>query len=55
MEFGIEKYAMLIMKKRKRFKKNKKKTERIEQPYQKKQRKKEIFKYLRILEVDTIK
>ena len=50
MEFGIEKCAMPIMKSGKR-----ETMERIELPNQKKERKKENYKYLGILEADTIK
>ena len=53
MEFGIEKCAMLIMRSGKRHM-----TEGIEQPNQEKiriPREKETYKYLGILEADTIK
>ena len=53
MEFGIEKCAMLVMKSGKRHM-----TEGIELPNQEKIRtlgKKETYKYLGILEADTIK
>ena len=54
MEFGIEKCAMLIMRSGKR-----QITERIEQPKNQERirmlGKKENYKYLEILEVDTIK
>ena len=53
MEFGIEKYAMLIMKSRKR-----PITDGMELPNQEKIRtlgKKETYKYLGILEDNTIK
>ena len=53
MEFGIEKCAILTMKSRKRHM-----TEGIDQPKQEKIRtleEKESYKYLEILEVDTIK
>ena len=52
MKFGIEKCAMLIMKSRKRLM-----TNRMELPNQEKirmLREKEIYKFLGILEVDTI-
>ena len=52
MEFGIEKCAMLVMKKGKKI------TEGIELPSQDKIRilgEKENYKYLGILEADTIK
>ena len=53
MEFGIEKCATLIMKSGKRHM-----TERVELPNQEKIRmlgEKETYKYLGILEADTIK
>ena len=53
MEFSIEKYAMLVMKSRKRHM-----TEVIEQLNKEKIRtfrEKETYKYLGILEADTIK
>ena len=53
MEFGIEKYAMLIIRSGKR-----QMTEGMEQPYQEKirtLREKENYKYLGLLETDTIK
>ena len=53
MELGIEKYAMMIKRNRKRHM-----TERIELPNQEKigkLRRKETCKYLRILKADTIK
>ena len=53
MDFGIEKYAMLVMKSGERHL-----TERMEQPNQDKIRtlgKKETYEYLEILEADTIK
>ena len=53
MEFGIEKYAMLIMRSRKR-----QITEGIELPNKEKSEhleKRKNYKYSRIMEVDTIK
>ena len=53
MEFGIDKCAMLVMKSGKR-----RMTEKIELPNQEKIRtlgEKETYKYLGILEADTIK